>query len=79
MLNLALKIRERERERERLSAAGYLFVVFIRSTATVIYSVLLSAKMIIYIAEPCTVLPLHTPYNPYISPQSSLSLMMSGG
>ena len=47
MLNLALKIRERE----KLSAAGYLFVVFIRGRATVIYSVLLSAKMIIYILQ----------------------------
>ena len=53
MLNLALEISERERERERLSAAGYLFVVFIRATATVIYSVLLRAKMIIYIAKSC--------------------------
>ena len=53
MLNLALKIGERE----KLSAAGYLFVVFIRATAPVIYSVLLRAKMIIYILQSSTVRP----------------------
>ena len=76
MLNLGLKIL---REREKLSAAGYLFVVFIRATTTVIYSVLLSGKMIIYILQSLdppsqACLPLHTQNNPYISPGSRLSV-----
>ena len=39
--------------RDRLSAAGYLFLVFIRTTILVIYRVLSAAKMIIYIPLLC--------------------------